>query len=74
MKPASACREGRIGVVGQRGSSEPLWRALAVFRFASLGYAVLRLAVIDRGMYSRPGWAWGVIGMMTVWTIGTTIA
>jgi signal transduction histidine kinase len=58
----------------KRGSSEPLWRALAVFRFASLGYAMLRLAVIDRDDYSRPDWAWAVIGAMTVWTIGTTIA
>jgi signal transduction histidine kinase len=56
------------------GSSEPLWRALAVFRFASLGYAMLRLAVIDARDYSRPDWAWAVIGVMTVWTIGTTIA
>jgi signal transduction histidine kinase len=58
----------------KRGSPEPLWRALAVFRFASLGYAMLRLAVIDRRDYSRPDWAWVVIGVMTVWTIGTTIA
>jgi signal transduction histidine kinase len=58
----------------QGGSSEPLWRALAVFRFASLGYAALRLAVIDRTDYSRPDWAWAVIGVMTVWTVGTTIA
>jgi signal transduction histidine kinase len=57
----------------KRGSSEPLWRALAVFRFASLGYAMLRLAVIDRADYSRPGWAWAAIGVMTVWTIATTI-
>jgi signal transduction histidine kinase len=35
---------------------------------------MLRLGVIDRSEYSRPGWAWGVIGMMTIWTIGTTIA
>jgi signal transduction histidine kinase len=58
----------------QRGSSEPLWRALAVFRFASLGYAALRLAVIDRADYSRPDWAWVVIAVMTVWTVATTIA
>jgi signal transduction histidine kinase len=74
VEPASAWWSGRVGVSGQRGSSEPLWRALAVFRFASLGYAALRLAVIDRSMYSRPGWAWAVIGVMAVWTIGTTIA
>ena len=58
----------------QRGSSEPLWRALAVFRFASVGYAALRLAVIDRADYSRPDWAWVVIAVMTAWTVGTTIA
>jgi hypothetical protein len=74
MGPASAGRDAGTGVPGQRDSSEPLWRALAVFRFASLGYAMLRLGVIDRGVYSRPGWAWAVIGMMTVWTIGTTLA
>jgi signal transduction histidine kinase len=58
----------------QRGSSEPLWRALAVFRFASVGYAALRLAVIDRADYSRPDWAWVVIAVMTAWTVVTTIA
>jgi len=58
----------------KRRSSEPLWRAIAVFRFASLGYAALRLAVIDRADYSRPDWAWAVIAVMTAWTIGTTIA
>lgn len=60
------------GAQGQ--SSEPLWRAIAVFRFASLAYAVLRLAVIDRAEYSRPDWAWAVIAVMTAWTVGTTIA
>jgi signal transduction histidine kinase len=74
MGPASAGRDAGTGLPGQRDSSEPLWRALAVFRFASLGYAVLRPAVIDRSVYSRPGWAWAVIGVMTVWTIITTIA
>jgi signal transduction histidine kinase len=59
---------------GRRGSSEPLWRALAVFRFASVGYAALRLAVIDRAEYSRPEWAWAVIALMAAWTVGTTIA
>jgi signal transduction histidine kinase len=57
-----------------RESSEPLWRALAVFRFASVGYAMLRLAVLDRSDYARPDWAWAVIGAMTAWTVGTTIA
>jgi signal transduction histidine kinase len=58
----------------QGESAEPLWRAIAVFRFASVGYAVLRLAVIDRAEYARPGWAWAVIAVMAAWTAGTTIA
>jgi len=58
----------------QRPSSEPLWRAIAVFRFASLGYAALRLGFIDGAYYSRPDWAWAVIAVMAVWTVVTTIA
>jgi signal transduction histidine kinase len=57
-----------------RSSSEPLWRALAVFRFASVGYAALRLALIDQDEYSRPDWAWAAIAVMAAWTAGTTIA
>jgi signal transduction histidine kinase len=57
----------------KRSSSEPLWRALAVFRFASVGYAALRLAVVDRAEYARPDWAWVVIAVMAAWTIATTI-
>jgi signal transduction histidine kinase len=53
--------------------AEPLWRAIAVYRFASIGYAVL-LAVINRADYSRPGWAWAVIAVMTAWTAATTVA
>jgi signal transduction histidine kinase len=58
----------------QRSSSEPFWRALAVFRFASVGYAALRLAFVDRAEYSRPDWAWAVVAVMAAWTVGTTIA
>jgi signal transduction histidine kinase len=58
----------------QRSSSEPLWRALAVFRFVSVGYAALRLAFIDQAEYSHTGWAWGVIAVMAAWTVVTTIA
>ena len=54
-------------------SAEPLWRAIAVYRFASIGYAVL-LAVINRADYSRPGWAWVDIAVMTAWTAATTVA
>jgi signal transduction histidine kinase len=65
--------DGRVRQA-QQGSSEPLWRAIAVFRFASVGYAALRVAVIDHADYSRPGWAWAVIAVMTAWTVVTTIA
>ena len=53
-------------------SAEALWRAIAVFRFASLGYAALLLGVINAGRYSRPGWAWAAIAAMTAWTVFTT--
>ena len=55
------------------GSAEPLWRAIAVFRFASLGYAAL-LAILNRVYYVRFGWAWAVIAAMTAWTVVTTVA
>jgi len=53
-------------------SAEALWRAIAVFRFASLGYAALLLGVINSDRYSRPGWAWAAIAAMTAWTVITT--
>jgi signal transduction histidine kinase len=49
-----------------------LWRAIAVFRFASLGYAALLLGVINSAHFSRPGWAWVAIAGMTAWTVFTT--
>jgi signal transduction histidine kinase len=55
-------------------AAEPLWRALAVFRFASLGYAVLLLALVDGADYSRPDWAWAAIAVMAAWTAVTTTA
>ena len=63
-----------VTAAAKRSFSEPLWRALAVFRFVSVGYAALRLAFIDRAEYSRPGWAWAVIAVMAAWTVVTTIA
>jgi len=55
-------------------SAEALWRAIAVFRFASLGYAALVLGVFDGGRYSRPNLAWVVLSAMASWTIVTTLA
>ncbi len=63
-----------VTAAARRSFSEPLWRALAVFRFVSVGYAALRLGLIDSGAYSRPGWAWAVIAVMAAWTAVTTIA
>ena len=66
-------QKAALGSAGLR-SSEPLWRAIAVFRFASLGYAALLIAVINRAAYLRPGGAWAVFAAMTAWTVATTLA
>jgi signal transduction histidine kinase len=50
----------------------PLWRSIAAFRFASIGYAAI-LLVIRQDNYERWGWAWAVIAGMTAWTIASTI-
>src|SRR6476469_6733508 len=73
LPPACAPWHDR-GVPRGRQSAEPLWRAIAVFRFAGLGYAVLLTAVINRAEYARLGWAWVVIAVMTAWTVATTMA
>jgi signal transduction histidine kinase len=49
----------------------PLWRALAVFRIAALGYAALRVAQNFRH-YDHPILSWVVIAVMAGWT-GLTI-
>ena len=72
-RPACAAWHDR-GVPSGRQSAEPLWRAIAVFRFAGLGYAVLLTAVINRGAAARLDWAWAVIAVMTAWTVATTMA
>lgn len=53
--------------------TEPLWRAIAVYRAASLGYAVALVATIDRHDYSRLDWAWAVLAAMAVWTIISSV-
>jgi signal transduction histidine kinase len=55
------------------GLQAPLWRAIAVFRFASLGYAAA-LLVVNHAEYSRPLWAWGVLAIITAWTVVTSYA
>ena len=51
----------------------PLWRSIAVFRFASLAYAAILLA-IRPAYYAHWGWAWVVLAVMIAWTIGSTVA
>lgn len=50
----------------------PLWRSIAVFRFASLAYAAI-LLVLRRENYAHWGLAWAIVAMMTIWTVATTI-
>ncbi|WP_079313320.1 DUF5931 domain-containing protein [Microbispora sp. GKU 823] len=49
------------------GIEGPFWRAIAVFRVASLAYAAL--LVLRAGGYARPAVAWAVVGVMAVWTV-----
>jgi signal transduction histidine kinase len=51
----------------------PLWRAIALFRFASLAYAAV-LLVLRHSAYEHWAAAWGVLAVMTGWTIASTIA
>ncbi|WP_327045034.1 DUF5931 domain-containing protein [Microbispora sp. NBC_01189] len=51
------------------GIEGPFWRAITVYRVASLAYAVL--FVLGAGGYARPVVSWSVIGVMAVWTVAT---
>ncbi|WP_267909087.1 MacS family sensor histidine kinase [Nocardiopsis alborubida] len=55
------------------GFDFPLWRAFAVFRAASLVYALL-LLVQHHEHLTRPWLAWTVLAVMVVWTVFTTRA
>jgi signal transduction histidine kinase len=49
------------------GLETALWRSVAVFRAAALGYAAILLGVrVDD--YSRPALAWALFGVMVAWT------
>jgi signal transduction histidine kinase len=49
-----------------------LWRAIAVFRVAALGYATLIVAQNFPG-YRRPYGGWVVLGVMALWTAFTVL-
>ncbi|MFE6451819.1 MULTISPECIES: MacS family sensor histidine kinase [Nocardiopsis] len=55
------------------GFDFPLWRAFAVFRAASLVYALF-LLVQHHEHLTRPWLAWTVLAVMVVWTVFTTRA
>jgi signal transduction histidine kinase len=45
----------------------PLWRAIAVFRIAALGYAAITVSQNFTG-YRHPAGGWAVLTVMTAWT------
>lgn len=49
----------------------PLWRSIAVFRFASLAYTAVLLGLRPQ-YYERWGWAWAVFALMVAWTAVST--
>ncbi|HEY7145258.1 MAG TPA: DUF5931 domain-containing protein [Streptosporangiaceae bacterium] len=75
MRTAGASTEDPGGRIGQSpaGLQALLWRAIAAFRFASLGYAAI-LLVVNHGNYRHLLWAWGAVAGMTAWTVYTTHA
>lgn len=50
----------------------PFWRAIAVFRVASLAYAVVLM--IQHEGYAHPAIGWLVMGVMALWTGAATFA
>ncbi|MET7877243.1 DUF5931 domain-containing protein [Micromonospora profundi] len=56
-----------------RGFEVPLWRALTVFRLASLAY-VCALAVRDADRYAHPIAVGALILVMIAWTAATSVA
>jgi signal transduction histidine kinase len=50
----------------------PLWRAIAVFRVAALGYAAITVSE-DFSHYRHPAGGWALLAMMTVWTAYTVL-
>lgn len=55
------------------GLEVALWRAIAVFRFAALGYALI-LMVNNYETYARPWLGWGVLSVMGAWSVFTAFA
>jgi signal transduction histidine kinase len=47
---------------------EPLWRSLAVFRFAGLAYVVVAYVLLDE-YFERQELGWVVVGLMCAWSV-----
>lgn len=54
------------------GIEGPFWRAIAVFRVASLAYAAALMVQHDG--YAEPALGWTVIGLMALWTAASIYA
>lgn len=53
--------------------AEQLWRAVAVYRLATLGYAAVLVAT-NHTHYARPWLGWVLLGVMAAWTAVTVVA
>jgi signal transduction histidine kinase len=54
------------------GLEVALWRAVTVYRFASLGYATI-LMINTWHIYTRPWLGWTVLGAMGLWSVLATV-
>lgn len=72
--PASAAAGRGPGgrPTGSPGFSTPLWRAIAVFRAASVGYALFLMAP-HLDLLARPWVAWAVLVAMAAWTAASAV-
>ncbi|WP_312874924.1 MacS family sensor histidine kinase [Actinomadura litoris] len=61
------------GVGGGQGLEVALWRAVAVYRVAALGYAAV-VIVMNYDGYAHPWGGWAVLAVMTAWTAYTVPA
>lgn len=59
--------------MARAGFEVPLWRALTVYRLASLGYSAVLMAR-DFAGYQHPMWGWPVLAVMAAWTGYTAYA
>src|SRR3954447_25771685 len=55
------------------GVAEQLWRAVAVFRVATLVYAAA-LVIANHDHYARPALGWLLLAVMAVWTAVMVVA